>query len=88
MQRAIRWAVCLVVAAASTPVFADGDDAMQAQPSDDQAATTETSATDDAGSGGREPMPRATLAPDAGAADDAAARLQHDDFVAQIWNSP
>ncbi len=91
MQRAIRWAVCLVIAATSTPVFADGDEAAKAQAPEDQvtnAEKTNASASDDAGSGGFEPTSLATRAPQSAAGDDAAARVQHDDFVAQIWNSP
>ncbi len=96
MQRAIRWAVCLVIAATSTPVFADGDDAAKAQPPQDQVTNAEktnvektnASAADDTGSGGAEPTSLAPRAPQSAAGDDAAAPVQHDEFVAQIWNSP
>ena len=87
MQRAIGWAVCLLMAAASTPAFA-GDDKPLA--SDEQVASTSMSATDDAGSGGREPTPQVypmTSAAPSGEAD-AAAQAAHEEFVAHIWNSP
>jgi hypothetical protein len=91
MQRAIRWAVCLVIAATSTPVFAAGDDGAQVPPADDQGARTDARPTDDPGSGGREPSPWTAPAPAPAPeadGDDPAARVAHDEFVTHVWSSP
>ncbi len=99
MQQALRLAVCLVVAAASSPVFAGAGDeeatAEQGAAMEQQGSRSdEIAAEHDAGSGGREPAAaesRGDIAPGdpvrtAGApSDDATERWAHQKFLEEVW---